>query len=62
MRERLYTEKDLNMYIKIAYGVLTDTSPANVLNMCAHIRQLRKADSSYPLILMHSSHPQLQKA
>jgi len=50
------------MYIKIAYGVLTDTNPADVLNMCAHVRQLCMENSSYPLILMHYSHPQPQKA
>jgi hypothetical protein len=46
-------KNELNMYIKIAYGVLTDTRPAEVLNMCANIRQLCKANSSYPLILIH---------
>lgn len=50
------------MYTKIANGVLTDTSPAEVLNMCAHICQLCKANSSCPLILKHYSHPQPQKA
>ena len=36
------------MYIKIAYGILTVTCPADVLNMCAHI-QLCKAKLQLPI-------------
>jgi len=58
---RLHTENRAKYYTKIANGVLTDTCPGDFLNMRAHIRQLCKANSSYPLILMHYLHPQPQK-